>query len=169
MRRQRAFHAALAAAPPAGFRESFSVALTQAPWTTGTDDVYEDWYLVQDFEALGILNDAAISASRAAPHDAAAAVAAGGAGGLYRLRQGAVTRSPTVAHWFSKPDGMPYRELVAQLAPVVSRCDGALWMRQLVLGPAPEFCLHAATTVQLAAELRPLVMPLRTVWPDGAH
>jgi len=64
---------------------------------------------------------------------------------------------------------MPYRELVAQLAPVVSRCDGALWMRQLVLGPAPEFCLHAATTVRLAAELRPLVMPLRTVWPDRAH
>ena len=141
------------------------MALTGVPWTTGGDDVYEDWYLVQDFAALGILNDAAVSASRAVPHDAAAALASGGIGGLYRLRQGVVTQ-PRVAHWFSKPDGMPYRTLFAQLAPVVEQCDGALWMRQLVLGPAPEFCLHSGTTVSLAAELSPLVMPLRTVWPS---
>src|SRR5947209_302970 len=75
--RQRAFHAALAAAPPAGFLGSCSVALSHAPWVAGGGDAYEDWYMVQDFSALGLLNEAAVSASRAAPHDAAAAVAAG--------------------------------------------------------------------------------------------
>jgi hypothetical protein len=163
--RQRAFHTALAAAPPPGFRESFSVAPTAAPWTTGSDDVYEDWYLVRDFAALGVLNDAAVSASRAVPHDAAAAVAAGGAGGLYRLREGVATRHPAVAHWFSKPDGMSYHDLFAQLGPIVEAAGGALWMRQLVLGPAREFCLHAATPVSLPLVFSPLAIQLRGVWP----
>jgi hypothetical protein len=78
--RQRAFHAALAAAPPSGLLGSFSVNLSHAPWVAGGSDGYEDWYLVQDFAALGLLNEAAVSASRAAPHDAVAALAAGGAG-----------------------------------------------------------------------------------------
>jgi hypothetical protein len=167
-RRQRAFHAALAAAPPNGFRASFSVALAGAPWTAQGGAAYEDWYLVQDFGALGLLNDAAVSASRAAPHDAAAAVAGGGAGGLYRLKQGTVMQQPAVAHWFSKPDGMSYRDLFNHLGPVVERFRGALWMRQLVLGPAREFCLHAVNAVPLAAAFRALVVPLRAVWPEGA-
>jgi hypothetical protein len=104
--RQRTFHAALIAAPPPGFHGSFSVGFSQAPWAAGGGDTYEDWYLVQDFGALGLLNEAAVSYSRAVPHDAAAAVAAGGAGGLYGLRRGVVLRPPQYAHWFGKPAGM---------------------------------------------------------------
>lgn len=115
--RQRAFHAALAAAPPSGFLGSFSVGVSHAPWAAGGGNAYEDWYLVQDFGALGLLNEAAVSAGRAAPHDAAAAVAAGGAGGLYRLRRGAALRRPQYAQWFGKPESMPYSELFDQLAP----------------------------------------------------
>ena len=44
--RQRAFHAALAAAPSSGFLGSFSIALAQAPWAAGGGEAYEDWYLV---------------------------------------------------------------------------------------------------------------------------
>jgi hypothetical protein len=167
--RQRAFHAALAAAPSAGFLGSCSVALSYAPWAAGGGDAYEDWYMVQDFSALGFLNEAAVSASRAAPHDAAAAVAAGGAGGLYRLQHGAAVHQPQVAHWFGKPAGMSYSTLFAQLAPVVEHVQGALWMRQMVLGPAREFCLHAAAPVSLPAVFAALVLPLRQVWPALAH
>jgi hypothetical protein len=167
--RQRAFHAALAAAPSAGFLESFSMRLSHALWAASGGDPYEDWYLVQDFKALGLLNEAAVSASRAAPHDAAAASAAGGAGGLYRLQHGAVVRQPQYAYWFGKPEGMPYRDLFAQLVPVVEQVQGALWMRQMVLGPAPEFCLHAAAPVSMPTVFSALVIPLRQAWSERAN
>jgi hypothetical protein len=163
--RQRGFHAALRAAPSPGFIDSFSVGLSNAPWTADTD-AYEDWYLVQDFASLGVLNDAAISASRAQPHDAAAAVAAGGTAGVYGLKFGTALLRPQYAHWFSKPDGMAYRDLFAQLAPVVERAEGALWMRQMTLGPAREFCLHARSGVSELANLAPLVIPTRQIWPE---
>ncbi|MGK3961128.1 hypothetical protein WMF38_49755 [Sorangium sp. So ce118] len=166
-RRQRAFHAALAAAPSPGFLRSASAGLSGAPWAAGGGDAYEDWYLVEDFGALGAMNDAAVSASRAAPHDAAAAVASGGVAGVYRLRSGAALRSPEVGHWFGKPEGMSYGELFARLTPVVDQAGAALWMRQMVLGPG-EFCLHAAAPVSLPAPLDPLVIPLRPIWPDLA-
>jgi hypothetical protein len=167
--RQRAFHVALAAAPPAGFLRSLSVRVSRAPWAAGGGDAYEDWYLVQDFGALGLLNEAAVSASRAAPHDAVVAVAAGGAGGLYGLRRGAALRQPQYAHWFGKPEGLPYSELFAQLAPVVDDVEGALWMRQMVLGPAREFCLHTVVPLSLPAVFSALVMPLRQAWPELAN
>ena len=162
--RQRAFHAALAAAPSEDFVGSFSLRLSHAPWAAGGGDAYEDWYLVKDFRALGLLNEAAVSASRAAPHDAAAIVAAGGAGGLYRLRHGTVLRRPQYAHWFGKPEGMQYGQLFAQLAPVVDHVQGAVWMRQMVLGPAREFCVHAAAPVSALAMFNALVIPLQPAW-----
>ena len=161
--RQRAFHAALASAPSVGFLRSFSAGISGAPWALDGGEAYEDWYLIDDFAALGELNKAAISASRAAPHAAVAALAGGGAGGLYGLRLGAALPSPTVAHWFAKPDGMRYEELFAQLAPVVDETGAALWMRQMVLGPAREFCLHAAALVVLPEAFNALVIPLRLV------
>src|SRR5262245_65282880 len=167
--RQRAFHAALAAVPSSGFLGSFSVSLAHAPWAAGGGEAYEDWYLVQDFGALGFLNEAAVSASRAAPHAAAAAVVAGGAGGVYGLRHGTALRQPQYAHWFHKPEGTPYSELFAQLAPVVDQVHGALWMRQMVLGPAREFCLHAAAPVSGLAVFNALVIPLQQVWPELAN
>lgn len=161
--RQRGFHAALGAAPPAGFVGSLSFAVAGAPWLAGAGG-YEDWYLVDDFAALGALNDAAVSASRVAPHDAAAAAAAGGAGGVYRLRQGTVLPVPGHAHWFGKPEGLSYRELFARLLPVVEDADGALWGRQMVLGPAPEFCLQTAEAVSLPSDLAALGVTLRRTW-----
>jgi hypothetical protein len=166
---QRSFHAALVATPSSGFLGSFSMRLSHAPWAAGGGEAYEDWYLVQDFNALGLLNEAAVSASRAAPHDAAAAVASGGNGGLYGLRCGVALRQPQYAHWFGKPTSMPYSELFAQLAPVVDQIQGALWMRQMVLGPAREFCLHAVAPVSIPAVFSALVMPLQQAWPALAN
>jgi hypothetical protein len=164
--RQRAFHAALAAAPAHGFLWSFTAGISGAPWAAGGADAYEDWYAVDDFAALGALNEAAVSGSRAAPHDAAAAAAvAGGAAGVYGLRVGTALRTPQVAHWFGKPAGMSYADLFARLTPVVEGAHAALWMRQMVLGPAREFCIQAASPLPLPAAFDALVTPLRLVFP----
>lgn len=162
---QRAFHAALAAAPTPGYHRSFSVELAGAPWAADGGEAYEDWYLVDDFAAFDALHEAAVTASRAGPHDAAAAVAAGGVGGVYRVRRGTPAEAPRHAAWFAKPAGMSYEELAKTLAPVIEESGGVLWLRQLVLGPAREFCLHSAEPVALPAPFAPLDFPLQPMWP----
>lgn len=115
-----------------------------------------------DLEAL---NEGAITASRQVPHDAAAAVAAGGTAGVYRLRLGEPLAAPKFAHWFAKPPGVSYTALLEWLGPVTAGCTGALWMRQMTLGPAAEFCLHAPESVTLEPGLTSLTIALRSVWP----
>jgi hypothetical protein len=75
-------------------------------------------------------------------HDAVAGVVRGGAGSIYAVRAGAaeatLRRGPAL--WLGKPAGVPYpgfRERLARLA----ADDGGVWERQLVLGPAPEYCV----------------------------
>src|SRR3954451_21160671 len=66
----RGFHRALAAAPPPSFVRSWSVRLDVAPWDAGpAGRPFEDWYLVEDWGALGTLNEAAVPAPRAGGHD----------------------------------------------------------------------------------------------------
>lgn len=162
--RQRAFHAALAAAPSAGFRGSFSHALAGAGWANPGGEAYEDWYLVDDSAALDPLNDAAISASRQTPHDAAAAGAAGGTAGLYSLRHGRVADAPPAsAQWFGKPAGVSYARLDAELAPLVAAAGASLWTRRMTLGPAPEFCLLAPAPAALPPAYHAQAFALRTV------
>jgi hypothetical protein len=162
---QRRFHAALGAAPPPGFVRSFSVAFEGAPWAADRGEAYEDWYLLEGSAALDPLNAAAISASRQAPHDAAAALAAGGTAGLYSLRQGEPVTAPAVLTWFAKPDNLPYRDLFAMLDPLTGRAGAALWCRQMTLGPALEFCLHSRVPVALPASVTPVTIRSRPVWP----
>ena len=162
---QRRFHAALGAAPPPGFLRSRSLAITGAPWAAGGNEAYEDWYLVEGSAALDPLNVAAVSASRQAPHDAAAAAADGGTAGLYLLRSGSAGEAPRTATWFAKPAGQSYAALFALLEPLVRAEGGALWGRQMVLGPTPEFCLHTARPVALPAPLVPVPLHFRPVWP----
>ena len=162
---QRRFHAALEAAPPDGFLGSRSAAITGAPWAADGGEAYEDWYLLEGSAALDPLNAAAVSASRQAPHDAAAAAAQGGTAGIYVLRLGAASDPPRAAAWFAKPSGMSYGALYGALAPVVEAEGGALWGRQMTLGPTPEFCLHAARPATLPAPLVPLVHPCKSIWP----
>lgn len=165
--RQRGFHAALAAAPASGSLRSFSVALTGAPWSAGGADSYEDWYFIEDYASLGVLEHAAVSAARTEPHAAAAAVAAGGTAGVYGLRAGASVETPRRAIWFRKPDGMAYDELFRQVNPLVEAAGASsLWMRKLTLGPALEFCIHAHGHVDLPEPFVSLSLPLRQVWPD---
>ena len=50
------------------------------------------------------------------------------------------------------------------LEPLVRAESAALWGRQMTLGPALEFCLHAPRPVALPPPLVPVAVPCRTVW-----
>lgn len=117
-----ALHASLAAARPAGFRGSASFGRAQQPWFDG----YEDWYLIDDWVALGALNDAAPGH---ASHDVLAERSEAGTGAVYALVAGTPDLSAVrTAHWSDDP------------------VDGTVtWRRQLVLGPAPQYAAHSAT------------------------
>jgi len=111
------------------------------------------------------VNDAAVSGPRKAPHDAVARLAADGTAGLYLLQSGAPLAAPRTAAWFGKPSGMRYAELFALLDPIVSGAGAGLWMRQMVLGPTPEFCLRSDQPVTLPPPIAALQLELTPVWP----
>ena len=138
-RRVGRFHRALEAAAPSGFRGSRVFAVCDVPGIGRSGDVLEDWYFVDGFGDLGVLNEAAVARSSRSAHDDAASAAAGGAGGVYALRSPRVD-APSFAAWFGKPGGTTYAALFASLPPAIE-----LWQRQMVLGPAPEFCALAHT------------------------
>lgn len=127
-----AFHAALTAAPPAGFRGSWV-------WRVGA--AYEDWYAVDGWAALGALNEAAVAGARQAPHDVAAAMAGPGSGAIYALVSGEPRGSGRVRWRVAKPAGTAYAAFEAAL--VRAAGSGTVWKRQMVLGADREFLVDA--------------------------
>jgi hypothetical protein len=152
----RRFHQRLAAVPIPGFVDSWTLRVPDLPWLAGGG--YEDWYLIEGFGALGSLATHAVDAARTDSHDAMARSVRNGAGGLYALLtgefDGPASRSGW-AGWFTKRPGVSYSRLTAELTELTE--DGvvqAVWQRQLVLGPAPEFRLLASGRVApVGAEL----------------
>lgn len=147
------FHRSLAHQPPSGFRGSASVRVEQVPWLEGP--VYEDWYVVEDWAALGVLEEAAVSRGHATSHAAAAALTGMETAAVYRLLEGSADpgRAPT-AVWVSPARGHERPALAQLLADGIDPERDGLWQRCLVLGPAPEYCL-------LAGELPACVAPSR--------
>ena len=112
-----------------------------------------------DFGALGRLNEAAVSGSRRAPHDAAAAAAGAGTAGVMAHVAGPLLPArPAWAAWLEKPAGVAYPAFHAELAAALRGRDASAWQRQMVLGPAAEYCV-------LAAEPLPLPWPPAHAWP----
>jgi hypothetical protein len=166
-----AFHAALRAAGPRGFLDSATFRVAAPPFGSRRGG-YEDWYLLDDFAALGMLEAAAVAetAGVGERHDRAARAAETGTAGLYGLRAGRPSVGSGVAHWFPKPDGMDDEELDELLEPLLASTTGAgagLWRRKLTFGPAAEFCLAAGGRLELPAELEVLAVG-RTRLPDHA-
>ena len=124
------FHSRLAGIP--GLVASVTFRVEGLPWQS--EARYEDWYVIDGFDALGVLNTSAVSGSHQDPHEQLAAAAAGGAGGLMKLAQGDISFESGVVRWLTKPSGMTYGALTECL-------NGSVWQRQLVLGPQPEFCV----------------------------
>ena len=144
-----AFHATLTADAPAGFKSSLYARVDGAEWIGGSG--YEDWYLVDDWAALGRLNDAAVRGARRTPHDAVAAEAGDGIAGIYRRMLGAPRPAGAHATWFHKPDGLAYDAVGEALDEHLAGRDASLWQRQMTLGPTPEFCLLADEPLELGA------------------
>jgi hypothetical protein len=127
--RMQAFHTALQRPGSATFR------LVRAPFDD-TEPPYEDWYPVSDWADVGRLNDEAISGPRKPPHDAVAHASRRGAGAIYRLVAGDLAlQDVAFAAWSAtRPPERP---------------GAAIWQRQLVLGPAPEYAVLAGSPVEV--------------------
>jgi hypothetical protein len=148
------FHHTLSASDIPGFMSSASFALDGVPWLSSSS-VYADWYLVEDFGALGELNGAAVASVRRAEHDAAATRSALGVAGVYSLKAGDSELQTDTENWCDKPAAMSYVDLVES-----RRGATGLWQRQMVLGPTPEFC---ATSEARAGYGAVVVRRLRTI------
>jgi hypothetical protein len=164
---QIAFHRSLARRPPVGLCGSAVFRVAELPWRSGTageaqppgeaeapasHPAYEDWYVVEDFAALGVLNEAAVGRGHRTAHDQLARRSGPGSGGLYALLEGEGSmmgqgasapgeRSPAI--WVQRPPGSRPRMLGELLGDGMDPARSSLWRRQLVLGPAPEYCLLA--------------------------
>jgi hypothetical protein len=162
----RRFHASLAARRPPGFLRSACFAIPGASWVPDARAAYEDWYLLEGSAALDEIDRSAVSPPHQDPHDAIARSAFGGAGALYRLRAGAPgDAEPRFASWFPKPERMTYPALFGRLESLTS-AGAALWGRQMVLGPSPEFCLRSPEPVELPSPFQAAAaIALRPVWP----
>jgi hypothetical protein len=123
---------------------------TTAP--ADAEAAYEDWYLLEDYAALGVLNEAAVGRGHRTAHDAVARRLGSGSGGLYALLEGdrselgvseGLLGVQTPAIWIARPPGSPRRVLAELLGDGMDPRHASLWQRQLVLGPAPEYCLLA--------------------------
>jgi hypothetical protein len=122
---QRSFHSSLES-PSASFR------LDVLPFEDGSG--YEDWYLVEDWQGLGALNQVAVDAAHGPSHDRVATMVGEGWGAVYELVRG-TAGIPEGVEWLDKPRGEPSTRFIDSLP------HDSVWRRQLVLGPAPEFCL----------------------------
>jgi hypothetical protein len=149
---QLAFHRSLCRKPPFGFLGSALFRLPDVPWLapSGRGNGYEDWYLLEDFAALGVLNEAAVGRGHGSVHARAARRVGEGAGGLYGLHEGNRAQlvedslgPALVAVWVGRAPGSAELALGSLLADGADPQRASLWRRRLVLGPAPEFCLLA--------------------------
>jgi hypothetical protein len=70
--------------------------------------------------------------------------AASGAGGVYKLLSGDLPlREALFETWMMKPPATPYEAFLDHVSMLAAERRTALWRRQMVLSPAPEFCLHS--------------------------
>ncbi|MGH7776943.1 MAG: hypothetical protein ACREPI_07185 [Candidatus Dormibacterales bacterium] len=144
------FEAGLQQDRPDGFAGCATARVAGASWAGPSGRGYEDWYLLEGSYAMDALNDAATAGACRAPHAEVAALSEGAAAGLMKLRAGAPLLTARHAAWFAKPAGLSYEDLGARLERHLEAAGASLWRRQMVLGPALEFCLLSASPVELA-------------------
>jgi hypothetical protein len=157
---QVAFHRSLARRPPVGLRGSVAFRAPDTPWLQAPQGGYEDWYFVDDFAALGVLNEAAVGRGHRTLHNRAARHFGAGTAGLYSLLEGAdpcprrEQGASAPATWVARPAGSTERALGELLGDGMDPRRASLWRRLLVLGPAPEYCLDAHEASSGVAETR---------------
>jgi hypothetical protein len=167
------FHSSLRRSPPAGFCSSAVFGVGELPWLAGGG--YEDWYFVEDFTALGVLNEAAVAHGHRGVHDEVARRFGAGAGGLYGLLEGRPDLSGVaLAVWVARPPGSARRALGELLGDGIDPEHASLWRRALVFGPAPEYCLLSGeppagvSQTRLPDGWRATVCDREPIWPGRA-
>jgi hypothetical protein len=175
------FHRSLAHRPPSGLRASAAFRVTELAWlepplghasrTAASGRAYEDWYLLDGWSAVGVLEEAAVSQGHVSVHDAVARLAGQASAGVYRLLEGnAALESATVSVWVSRAAGHRSPAMVDLLSDGVDPQTAGLWRRCLGLGPAPEYCLLATEPPAGVAPSRlppgwaATVSPRETLW-----
>ena len=156
-----AFHRRLRDVAVPGLVASGSARVAGVPWIAG--EGYEDWYAVHDFNALGVLNDAAVDVAHVDAHDLVARAAGFGAGGVYALERGTIAAPAGHCVWLTKPTGVAYPDFREQLAVQAAGETVAVWRRQMVLGPAPEFRVTADRDMPMPAVMEPVACRLATL------
>lgn len=162
------FHRSLAHRAPSGFRGSATFRAGELPWLrapaaagdarAGTPIAYEDWYLLDDWAALGVLEEAAVSQGHVSSHDKVASLSGASTGAVYRFLEGhAGLDQAQVAVWVARAaGGHEHPSLSALLGDGMDPALDGLWRRCLGLGPAPEFCLLGS---EAAAGVAPSRLP----------
>lgn len=139
-----AFHRSLAHRPPSGFRGSVSLRAPELPWMEGAGG-YEDWYLLDGWSSVGVLEEAAVSHGHVGAHDRMARATGAGTGSVYRLCEGHVAfERVRVVVWVRRPGGQPALSIEDMLGDGIDPDSTSLWRRCMALGPAPELCLLGA-------------------------
>jgi len=138
--------------------------MEQALWLKRNETTYEDWHLVENSAILDPLNECAVSGPCQEPHRQIARWTQGSAGGLYRLVFGdADLLAVRFAYRLSKPTGMTYGALYELLQPLAQEVKGMLWIRQMNLGPGPEFCFHSSEALVFPDILPTLKIPVKQI------
>ena len=140
------FHRSLAHRPPSGLRGSAVFRAPAPPWTGPVEaaHVYEDWYLLDSWSSVGVLEEAAVAQGHTSAHHAVAALAGTSTSSIYRLSEGGAHLAlASVAVWVSRGRGHPSPTLGDLLGDGMDGESAGLWRRCLGLGPAPEHCLLA--------------------------
>ena len=124
--------------PAAGSFEKLLRVLETAP--------EESWYVGDDPDS-----------DIAGAHAAAAALTGMEAAAVYRLLEGSANPGrTTAATWVSPARGHERPALAELLGDGIDPEHDSLWQRCLVLGPAPEYCLHAC---EVPAGVSPARLP----------
>jgi hypothetical protein len=155
------FHASLAHRPPSGFGGSAVFRAAELPWLGAVADGsepnggYEDWYLLDSWSAMGVLEEAAISRGHLTAHDAIASKVDVSTGAIYRRSEGhGLLQEVRLSVWVTRGRGHAAPTIADLLGDGMDPAKAGLWRRCIGLGPAPEYCLLASEPPAGVADAR---------------
>jgi hypothetical protein len=155
------FHSSLAHSPPSGFAGSVAFRAAELPWlkagggSSESAGGYEDWYLLDSWSAIGVLEEAAVAHGHLNAHDAVASKADVSTGAIYRLSEGHTRlEDARVSVWVTRGRGHEHPSIEALLGDGMDPATAGLWRRCIGLGPAPEYCLLATEPTPGVADTR---------------